>query len=284
MDNKNAEKCVKFFYCEKCDYYAKRKYDYNRHIESKKHNDNNDNKKCVFNCMCGKSYMFASGLSRHKQKCPLKKLTPYITDKNVHFEPDWKLLFQQLAQQNSLILEKNSEMIEKIEDFVNEPKVIHNTIHNNQFNVMNYLNNDCKDAMNLSDFINDFTFSLQDLELLESKGYQKTMEQTFLKKLCSMEKTKRPIHCSDKKRKSFYIKDNDIWEKDENNEKLIVSVKKLASKHFGAINNWRSCNKDWLDNDIKHDFFNKSVLEVAKCDDEKHMNKIIYKLSNLSLR
>ena len=173
------------------------------------------------------------------------------------------------------------QLIEENKELARKPTT---NITNNQFNVMNYLNTECKDAMNMSDFIRDFQFSLKDMEILGTKGYQEAMEQTFVKQLFDMDKTKRPIHCSDKKRKSFYIKDNDVWEKDNNNVKLILSMKDISNVHNRAISKWQQHNNDWLDNDRKHDFYLKYVFEFTKCGHEKERNKIINKLASLSLR
>ena len=180
------------------------------------------------------------------------------------------------------LLEKNEDLVEKYTELAEKPTT--NITNNTQFNVMNYLNTECSDAMNLSDFVDQFEFSLKDLDLLQSKGYQEAMERTFVKQLCDMEKTKRPIHCSDKKRKSFYVKDNNVWEKDEDNKKLIVGVQKLSNIHNRALSKWRSYNVDWSSNDKKQDFFNKSVQEFTKCEHEKEQNKIFVKLTKLSVK
>ena len=232
----------------------------------------------IFECECGKSYKHRSSLSKHKSKCLYNNSTlitsPLEEDDD---DTDWKEIAKQLMKKMDII----PEVLETCKDLASKPTTINN---NTQFNVMNYLNTECADAMNLSDFINEFTFSLKDLDLLQSKGYQEAMERTFVKQLCDMDKTKRPIHCSDKKRKSFYVKDNDVWEKDEDNKKLITSVQKLSSVHNKALSKWRSYNVDWSSNDKKQDFFNKSVQEFTKCDHEKERNKIFAKLSYLSIK
>ena len=224
----------------------------------------------IYKCDCGKIYKHQSSLSKHKSKCNIgKEILLVDTEKD------------ELKNMVVNLLEKCDKLIEQNTELANKPTTINN---NTQFNVMNYLNNDCKDAMNLTDFINDFTFSLKDLDLLQSKGYQEAMEKTFVKQLCDMEKTKRPIHCSDKKRKTFYVKDNDVWEKDEGNKKLIGGVQKLSSTHNKTLSKWRSYNSDWSSNDKKQDFFNKSVQEFTKCDHEKEQNKIFNKLTYLSIK
>ena len=324
MDYKKTKKNEKNYICEKCNFKSKKKTDYKRHIETKKHKrttndymDTNNDYKCacgkvytnrqnlhrhknvclfqkndsksimdtfgykmdtfgymsknekLFKCECGKTYKYSQGLSKHKQKCKLKSTYFAIVKDDI----DLKTMFINIMEQNKEIIEQNTELARKP-----------TTINNTQFNVMNYLNTECKDAMNMSDFIRDFQFSLKDMEILGTKGYQEAMEQTFVKQLFEMDKTKRPIHCSDKKRKSFYIRDNDVWEKDNNNEKLILNMKNLSNVHNRAISNWQRCNNDWLDNDRKHDFYLKYVFEFTKCGHEKERNKIINKLSDLSLR
>ena len=237
------------------------------------------NKK-IFECECGKIYKHQCSLSKHKTKCNYNSAI-ILQNSN---EPDWKDMFMTLMKKHTDIMEQNSEVLDKCTELASKPTTINNTTNNTQFNVMNYLNNDCKDAMNLTDFINDFQFSLQDLDLLQSKGYQEAMERTFVKQLCDMDKTKRPIHCSDKKRKTFYVKDNDVWEKDEDNKKLITSVQKLSSTHNRALSKWRSYNLDWSSNDKKQNFFNRSVQEFTKCDHEKEQNKLFNKLTYLSIK
>ena len=322
-DAKVAKGCPKYL-CKKCDYKTSKLSSWKKHINTQKHNRltntymdtiknyicccgkvykqrqrlYNHKKNCkifknntenmmdtkwiqmdtngymsknekMFECDCGKKYKYSQGLSKHNARCNYKNTIIL----NSGGEPDWKEMFMKLMEQNTEVLEKCTEIASKP-----------TTINNTQFNVMNYLNNDCKDAMNLTDFINDFQFSLQDLDLLQSKGYQEAMERTFVKQLCDMDKTKRPIHCSDKKRKTFYVKDNDIWEKDEDNKKLIIGVQTLSNIHNKALSQWRSYNSDWSSNDKKQNFFNKSVQEFTKCDHIKEQNKLFNKLVNLSLR
>ena len=244
--------------------------------------------KMSFLCDCGKTYKYQSGLSRHQSTCKNNKYPLSIVSATTTTDEDTlKDMFIKIIQQNSEVIMKHDELMSKNDELMEQCIEIAQkptTINNTQFNVMNYLNTECKDAMNISDFINDFQFSLKDLEILGTKGYQEAMEQTFVKQLFDMDKTKRPIHCSDKKRKSFYIKDNDVWEKDDNNEKLILGMKNLSNVHNRAISNWQRSNNDWLDNDRKHDFYLKYVFEFTKCGHEKERNKIINKLVALTIK
>ena len=294
---KNSPKFSKKFCCEKCNYYANRISDLNKHYKSKKHNAKNANinanEKSRYGCVCGKEFKHPSSLSRHKKKCP--KMS-----KNVHFEQkqkaptemieyykdDLKDMIIHLMGKNDELITQNYELIKEMKDIVKEPKIVNNTTNNNntQFNVMNYLNNECKDAMNFTDFIDTFEFTMDDLHMLANKGYQKTMENTFIRQLRDMEKTKRPIHCSDKKRKSFYVKEDGSWKKDNENITVIRGVKRIASRHFTSIHKWREYNPDCFDDDRKHLFFNKAMGQVNKCDNEKHMNKVVNHLSSLAVR
>jgi hypothetical protein len=322
MTTQNNKKISIEMYCEKCDYLAKRKSDFKKHLQSKKHNDDPSKNKDYI-CLCGNKYKYRQNLYRHKkcciihiendteqkngkkmakngkkwqkiEKCPIS----YICDCGKSYKHQCSLskhkkICKIIKEQDSdlkidknmfmKILEKNDELIDKIVEISKEPKTTI-TNNNNQFNVMNYLNTECKDAMNFSDFINDFVFSLDDLNLLHEKGYQEAMEQTFIKQLKDMDKSKRPIHCSDKKRKSFYIKDKNIWIKDENNLKILDGVKEITHKQFGAIQQWATYNKDWLDVEKKQDFFNMSISELSKAKKEKYLNKLIIRLTGLSLK
>jgi hypothetical protein len=326
MIKKPPKKTPKIFYCKNCDYTSNNKKDYDRHLQTKKHNDNNATKNPYF-CFCGKKYKYLSGIYRHKLECKFiknlddkkhvafyatnatYKKPQYICDcgkiyqyhssfyrhkKICNFVKSDNLIVitskisnenQQLKDLIKELIISNKELQEDMIKVVKEPKIVNNnTTNNTQFNIMNYLNNECKDAMNLSDFIDEFTFSLDDLEIMGTKGYQQSMEETFVKQLRDMDKNKRPIHCSDKKRKSFYIKDNDIWEKDEDNSKIVTGFKKISQKHLGILSTWTNYNKNWSYNERKQDFFNKSVQEVAKYNDLKQINKIINKLTGLTIK
>jgi hypothetical protein len=311
MADKNSQKFPKNYECILCDYNTSHKNDFQKHLQSKKHETyiltyknsqfckfcnrhykhrqslykhmknceltqklpkNDNSQKMSFFCDCGNHYLYKSGLTRHKKVCKFK-------NQIIHKEDIlWKEMFLEL-------MKKNTEILEEVKEIAKEPKIInHNTTHNTQFNIMTYLNNECKDAMNLSDFINELPFSLNDLEIMGTKGYQQSMEETFVKQLRDMDKTRRPIHCSDKKRKSFYIKENDVWEKDADNIKITNGFKKISQKHLGILSTWTNYNKNWSHNEIKQDFFNKSVQEVAKYNDSKQINKIINKLTIFSIK
>jgi hypothetical protein len=322
MNNEKLLKVAEKYVCKKCDYITSKLSSWNKHLQTIKHNNNMLTNKKLLRCECGKIFKYSSGLSSHKKQCNTKKLQTInknanfmLTNANLEKCPflcgcgksyKHKSSFSRHNQickyynsnkENTNIknyhtditkiiikvLEKNDELLEKITEIAKEPKIINNT-NNTQFNIMNYLNNECKDAMNLTDFINELPFSLNDLEIMGTKGYQQSMEDTFIKQLRDMEKIKRPIHCSDRKRKSFYIKDDNIWERDEDNSKIVNGLKKISLKHLGILSTWTNYNKNWSYNERKQDFFNKSVQEVAKYNDYKQINKIISKLTGFTIK
>jgi len=250
----------------------------NKHIISDVNNNLNN-----FQCNCGKKYKYKSGLSKHKKVCNNNKETMSLTQLN-NENQNWKEMFMKVMEQNSELIEQNAEIVKQNSKLAEKPTTINNTTNNTQFNVMNYLNTECKDAMNFSDFIENFTFTLQDLHVMCNQGYQVAMEQTFIKKLQDMDKTMRPIHCSDKKRKSFYVKDNDVWERDIENKKLIAGVREIEFIHQDTLFKWRDYNEDWITNDKKQDFFNYSVTEFSKGRQIQERNKIFIKLTQLTIK
>ena len=335
MPNKKSPKISKKFHCEKCDYHSNKKSEYNKHLQTKKHNPNNPNIKNVhFHfCECGKKYKHRSTLCNHKKTCTYKKNKEhnFENEKWIKMDKKWIKMdnFQKMSifekneisgcknmhfcecgksykyasglskhrktcnkynKTTSLVIQEENkdlkdmvkELMIKCTELAEKPTT--NITNNTQFNVMNYLNTECKDAMNLTDFIDSFEFSLKDLQVLSTKGYQESMENTFIRQLCDMEKTKRPIHCSDKKRKSFYIKDNDVWERDTNNVKLIRGMKNFSFIHNTTLNKWKNKNEDWNSNERKQIFYCNSILEFAKCDKEKERNKVLSKLVNLTIK
>ena len=286
MTDKKVAKVANKFVCEKCDYSSNKLSNYQKHLKTKKHNTdimatNTDTGKMSLFCVCGKKYKHRQSLFNHKLQCSF--INTYIIDVNEDNVSN-NVSNHELTDMFIKLMEKNEELMEKITEVAKEPKIINNTTNNTQFNVMNYLNNECKDAMNFTDFIDTFEFTIDDLKMLGNKGYQETMERTFIKQLKDMDKTMRPIHCSDRKRKSFYVKENGVWRKDDENKSVVRGVKRIASRHFTTIHKWREYNPDCFDDVTKHLFFNKAMGQVSKCDNEKQMKKVINHLSGLSLK
>lgn len=239
MTSKKTQKNSFKYICKKCDFYSNNKNDYRRHIKTKKHNTYTDlqndlqkNSKNQYTCECGKNYKHRQSLNNHKKKCTATIDDTQPVEQEVLTSP------KSMEQMFMELMEKNQELQEQIIELSKEPKTIiqtQNNNTNNSFNLNNFLNVDCKDAMNLSDFLETLQYTFNDLLHLGEQGFVKSIQNTFVKQLGTMEQTKRPIHCTDKKRKIMYVKDEDRWEKDNDHTKISSAIKTMNKKQLTAF-------------------------------------------------
>ena len=236
------------YYCKKCDFSTSRISHWERHILTPKHLDyvekvnkkNKDSKKHI--CVCGKAYKYASGLCKHKKKCFIflkEQQDTIITDENKALKSEitkLKSAIPSLMDNISEILKSQKELSKKQEEVLSIPTT--KNIFNNRLSINVYLNENCKDAMNLQEFIENLKVSLEDLTYTKNHGYAKGISNIFVRELKDLEPTQRPIHCSDNKRLKFYIKDQDKWEKDNENKKIDKTIDYLASKQIESIKDW----------------------------------------------
>jgi hypothetical protein len=289
MDNFLVPKSSKILFCKKCDYNTSRRSQWVRHLSTAKHQmDNMDNKKVPehnmmsFECLCGKKYKYQSGLCKHKKYC----ITPENTNHN--FITQTQDVIQTLIQENkdikSLLLTQTNKLMEvAIQNKVITNHTTNNTTNN--FNLQVFLNVTCKDAINISDFVDSLKVEIKDLEETGRLGYVDGISNIFINGLNNLDINKRPIHCSDLKRETFYIKDKDIWEKETvEKEKLKYVIRSIGSKNIKQIPNWQKENPDCFDfyskkNDqylkIVSNAMNGSTIEETK----KNYDKIISKLA-----
>lgn len=241
-DNKKAQKSAQKFVCEKCNFVSSKKSDYNRHLSTLKHKMiTNDNKKAQksaeFKCACGKVYKHYSGLSRHKIKCFQKnEICEESDEKN-------KKLMEMLKEST----ETNNKLAEKIKELEKQNIINNTTINNNQkVNVNVFLNEDCKYAIGLSEFINMIQPSIEDLMYTKTNGYIKGITNIFTQKLNEFNPIERPIHSiQNKEENSYYIKENGEWEEDSKGDKLDQSIDSVARKQINKIKEWQNNNPDW---------------------------------------
>ena len=208
---------------------------------------------------CNKKYKHSSSLSRHQNKClgRAKKTTPQKQHNELLIYENVKLrgindyLIEKLENMNSNINElkdtvTNMVMVQNItnEKMTNLGNI--SVINNNKMSIHVYLNNECKNAMNLTDFLNEINISLEDLLYTKNHGYVKGIGKIFEKGLLDLEPTKRPIHCSDKKRLQFYIKDADKWKKDSDHMKIDKSIQYITHKQIKKIKEWECKNPHYL--------------------------------------
>jgi hypothetical protein len=291
---KNAYK----YLCNTCDFKCCKDSDWERHILSRKHlkddkmmtNDDNFTPKNAdlsknYVCECGKYYSYRQGLWKHKQICSEIK-------QNYEQESGLKMLTNlvlDVVKQNKELVNQNSELTNKIVDIckVGQMNSITNSninSHNKTFNINVFLNETCKDAMNITDFVDSLKLQLSDLESVGRLGFVEGISNIIVKNLKEMDVHKRPVHCSDSKREVMYIKDEDKWEKEnENKNKLRKVIKKVASKNQRLLPEFKKQHPDCGNYHSKFsDQYNKLVVESmggAGDNDLEKEDKIIRKIA-----
>lgn len=302
--NKSLAKTSFKFYCESCDYGTCKKGNFDIHCRSMKHKNNlletNGNEFLEKNStiknvcdVCEKKFTNRSGLWKHKQKCIIQEpMQPQIINDmsyNIILE-----IVKQNQEFKELIIEQHKYMVEtnnenkklqqQLIEITNKVGSNNNTnSHNNNthFNLQFFLNETCKDALNLTDFVEQFKLQLSDLDMIGRVGYTEGMSKLFVKNLQALEVNKRPIHCSDLKRETLYVKDNDAWEKENSeNIKLKQAIKKVEHKNIKQIPQWKEENPTADDYETKkHMEYQNILLEVmggsTMEDDNKKHEKII---------
>jgi len=278
------------FMCNICNYVTYCKRNYTRHLSSKKH-ILLQQKQIENICECGKKYKFNSGLSRHKNKCPFLKKS--IQDDNkcdlIIYENKKKEISNKLATADVDTLSSLlQELIEINKQILEKPSQNQNININNQFNIMNYLNNDCKNALNIEDFFKQIKYSYDDLLQLSEQSWVENFNDTVGKQLSILDKTMRPIHCSDKKRKKFVCKYNEEWKKDIECELLFNSLEQFYNDQTKLLCKWSKINKTKIyDDDYLHDKYLNTMKKLCKVSfkvGEKLRKQMLLLLSDFSIK
>lgn len=280
------QKISKKYCCEKCDYYTDRKSNLINHFGSTKHqkevigNDFKQKLSKKFTCnICNNEYKTSSGLWKHRNKCKKNKedeeLEKLVSE---HNGPTDKELMMMLIKDN---LEMKKMMMEVIKNGTHNT----NNSHNKTFNLQFFLNEQCKDAINITDFVNSIQLQLEDLEETGRLGYVDGISRVVIKNLDDMNTHKRPIHCSDSKREILYIKDNDKWIKEnDNKDTMIKMIKQVANKNMKKIPDWVKAHPDCLDSDSKQNdkylkIVSNSMSGSTEQEQKNNINKIISKVA-----
>jgi len=272
LTTENGNKMAVKYYCKSCDYKCYKKYNWDTHLLTSKHakttnsnilatengkNGKNEVNYCCENC--GKEYNDRSGLWRHKKKCKTKEYSYTETKEIKKDEITDKEIMLALIKDNSEI--KNMIM-EVIKNGTHNTNTTHTNSHNKAFNLNFFLNETCKDAMNIMDFVDSIKLQLTDLERVGELGYVEGISNIIVKNLKELDVTKRPVHCTDKKRETMYIKDQDKWEKDEERLKLHKVVRKVACKNQNLIPKFKEVHPDCNKYHSKFsDQYNKIIVE-----------------------
>ena len=287
------KKVATIFSCKFCDYTTIRKSSYNKHIVTMKHMKQLEDTK--FKCPCGESFNSRTTLWRHKkncdQKCRENELLPdenelCITNENENVNVNANVILELIKQNQEfkqLIIEQNT----KITELASKPTTINNVGSNNKtkFNLQVFLNDTCKNALNLTDFVNSINLQLTDLEKIGSNGYVNGLSNIIINNLKALDFNKRPVHCSDIKREIMYVKEENKWEK-ENDEKenLTKAIKKIAHQNILQIPSWQKEHPgcEYSNNKNNDDFLkivNESMGALTEQENAEYINKIIKNVS-----
>jgi hypothetical protein len=277
---KSQKIATKKYMCELCDYNTSNKCDYNKHLITRKHskivNDSKNLSKVSQNiCICGKSYKYDTGYYRHRKQC--KSYLEKYSDNDVKNDKLVDLVLE-LVKQNSefkeLLVEQNkqnqslqNQLVElSKEKTITNTNCNNNITNNNSFNLTLFLNEQCKNALNIGEFIEQLSVSLEDLEETGRLGYVEGISRIFINGLKQMNIYERPIHCSDMKREVLYIKDENKWEKDDNNKtRLTNAVRKVGQKNIRQITEWQKLHPDYNDYYSKESDKYLNIINNSMC-------------------
>ena len=243
-----------------------------------------------FLCLCGKKYKNAFILKRHKRKCAI--ITPEIV---MNIVQDNQELRNIIVAQNKIMLEHTQAFHQHITDLIpklgksvtNNNTTINNTHHthnnNNNFSLNIFLNEKCKDAWNMSEFIESLHVTLDDLLLTRERGIGESIGRMLVHGLSTLDVYKRPIHCTDLKRDIMYVKDNEVWERDEQNVKIRGAIDQLSYKQIIGIDDWKHTQPDMAVNDDLQLKYTTILLKVLSDPDERDARKIVKCISKETL-
>lgn len=261
-------------------------------------NENCDIK--VYLCVCGKKYKHHSSLWTHKKKCKF-----FNDDKNTdpNADPNAKneVIIYKSNENNGdngdsgdreelrdlvckLITENNEikkSLMKEHNELIKENKILRNQIselipkvgnnnnntHNNKFNIQVFLNEKCRDAVNMSDFIKSIEVSLQQLDFTKENGLANGLSRTIIDNMNKLSLYERPLHCTDVKRETLYIKDDDVWEKDQTREKIKNVIKTASSKNYSALQEWKDDNPGFMDHEEKTEYFTQTIITLGNSSD-----------------
>ena len=299
--DKKTSKNITFFECEKCNFKCSKKGDWNRHLMTAKHTKVTVGDAQVTNftshhiCeFCNAKYFSRNGLWRHKQKCSNEHIiNENINNDNAINENDYNDI--NIKDKDALVihlLKQNSELQNKIVDMNSQVNITNNNsnnttnnIDNKTFNLQFFLNETCKDAMNITDFVSNIKLELTDLEHTGRRGYIEGVTNIIVKNLNNLEQHMRPLHCSDFKREILYIKDNNEWTKETETKPILTkTIKTIANENIKQINKWKEQNPGCTSADSKNNnlflkIVSNSMNGLTTEEGERNINKIIHNIA-----
>ena len=304
FSNFQQPKKPQIFTCQTCDFQTSDKKDYNRHIKTIKHKtgslatlattsssekpEKTGKNRKLYRCeICDKEYKDKTGLWRHHKRCGDQAVNSGcqnaqpVADTSSQVSPELVLqILEKNKELTEVVIEQNKTIMELSKNSQIQTQNNMNNCHNNTFNLQFFLNETCKDAMNIQDFIKSLQLSVRDLETVGELGYAEGISRMFVRGLKDMEVTKRPIHCSDLKREVIHIKDKDRWERDNpNQDKLRRAIKDLSNKNIMLFDDWQRENPgyDQYDNK-KNDIYLKMMVQAMGPPDETSERRDVGKI------
>ena len=286
-DDMHMQKYAPKFYCKKCDYGCSKQFLFNQHLITRKHkkddkmitkDDKNmqnmpSNENKPFVCECGKRYKYRQGLSKHKKVC--KKFQDDKNEKEIDNIVNDKVNGKMVEFYKQELDKKDKQLAEL--QMKNKNMIVNN---NNNFNLNVFLNETCKDALSIQDFVKSLTLTLDNLEYSKINGPEAGMINILKEGLMEIDVEKRPIHCTDAKRETLYIKDTDKgWEKNsKTNNMFKTAVNNLQDRQSVLMKDWQHANPGWIEDKDKVDEFHK-LLDTTYCDvNDKKVLKDIAKV------
>ena len=283
--------------CSNCKYITANKKDFSKHILTSKHLRLTQylqvipeipTAEKIFLCDCGKAYKHRQSLYTHKKKC-YSKISENIVEEKEETNTDTNIditdnnLILTLIQQNN---ELQKQMLEVIKNGTTNINNSMNNSHNKTFNLQVFLNETCKDAMNIMDFVDSIKIQLSDIESIGELGYVNGMSKLIIKHLNALDENMRPVHCSDPKRDSLYVKDQNVWEKeDPDNKKIKKAIKYISHKNICALPEWKAKYPDCIYSDSnKSDQYNHIIIEAmggSGDNDAEKADKIVKKIAKV---
>jgi hypothetical protein len=288
------------FYAEKrhcitCNFKCSKNIDWERHINTLKHKNrtilNNieqqitpENTENMFVCKkCNKNYKARNSLWYHEKKCKNDSEDNKKSQELPETEKSDKELIILLLKQNNELQNKVLEICKNSSINNSNNNITHTNSHNKAFNLNFFLNETCKDAMNITDFVESIKLQLSDLERVGEVGYVEGISNIIVKNLKDLDVTQRPVHCTDKKRETMYIKDEDTWEKDDEQKKMHKMVRKVADKNARMLPKFKEAHPDCTKSTSRYsDQYSKIIMEAmgGKGDNDfEKEEKIIKRVS-----
>ena len=285
------QKNARNFECKICDFTSCNKYNYTKHLQTQKHKNNENTKideqknakKCKnklindnYICNCGKQYKHMSSLWNHKQKCcyivkdeicnkdvKLKDMILTLVNENCELRTMMVEQQKQITDENHELRQQVIQQSQQISELI--PKIGNNITTNNQkFNINVFLNEKCRDAIDIADFIKSIKISIEQLDAIKTTGMADGLSSAIITNLKSLSVYERPIHCTDIKRETLYIKDDNQWECDRDRTRIKTAIKQMAGKPYVPLQEWIAQNPDFKEVDEKQDYLANVLSTIGK--------------------